>query len=234
MLDFRVHALTAQGLLEERLISASNEDEARQICVRSGLDILEIQPIKKSRSLFKANTSFDLAIFSYELLCLLKAGLSLIETLETLKERLQQGQAGFALLSELIRQMREGQSFSNALKNYPEIFPPLFTASISASEQTGDMVEALERYLRYHEQMNVIRQKIISASIYPALLLSVGFTVAIFLLCFLVPRFSHVYEGIDTDLPLASKLLIQWGTIANQHLSLIMIGCTVMLGALYL
>lgn len=42
------------------------------------------------------------------------------------------------------------------------------------------MVEALERYLRYHEQMNVIRQKIISASIYPALLLSVGFAVAIY------------------------------------------------------
>ena len=74
MLDFRVHALTAQGLLEERLISASNEDEARQICMRSGLDILDIQPIKKSRSLFKAKPQFDLAIFSYELLCLLKAG----------------------------------------------------------------------------------------------------------------------------------------------------------------
>lgn len=233
MLDFRVHALTAQGLLEERLISASNEDEARQICMRSGLDILDIQPIKKSKSLFKAKPQFDLAIFSYELLCLLKAGLSLIETLETLKDRLQQGQAGFALLSELIRQMKEGQSFSNVLKNYPEIFPPLFTASISASEQTGDMVQALERYLRYHEQMNVIRQKIISASIYPALLLSVGFAVAIFLLCFLVPRFSHVYEGIDTDLPFASKLLIQWGSIASQHLSLIVIGFSLIFAALY-
>lgn len=122
MLDFRVHALTAQGLLEERLISASNEDEARQDLYAFRLGYIRHPTDKKSRSLFKANPQFDLAIFSYELLCLLKAGLSLIETLETLKERLQQGQAGFALLSELIRQMREGQSFSNALKTILRFF----------------------------------------------------------------------------------------------------------------
>lgn len=221
MLDFKVYALNAHGALIEIEISASSEEEARLNSINSGLDVIQIHPINNSRHLFKIKKKFDLAIFAYELLTLLKAGLSLIETLETLRERQKNGQDGGHILSELIRKMREGQSFSTALKSYPEYFPSLFIASISASEQTGDMVDALHRFLRYHEQMNVIRQKMISASIYPILLLTVGFAVALFLLCFLVPRFSHVYDDIDAELPLASKLLMQWGMFADQNLGII-------------
>lgn len=227
MLNFKVYGLNVHGQLEERAISASNEEEAYQISICSGLTVLDINVEKKVKFFLHTKPKFDLAIFSYELLSLLKAGLSLIETLETLKDRLEQGQSGFAMLSDLIGKMREGQAFSNVLKYYPDIFPPLFIASILASEQTGEIIDALERYLRYHEQMGVIKQKIVSASVYPILLLSVGFAVAIFLLCFLVPRFSSVYEGINTELPLASRLLIKWGTIANNNFSTLFIVITI-------
>ncbi|WP_410209741.1 type II secretion system F family protein [Aquirhabdus sp.] len=221
MANFKVRGLTHQGALQEQVLVAATIEEARQFATRSGIEVLDIKSVGIPRTFLVSKPHFNLALFAYELVALLRAGLSLIETLETLTERQQNVQQNHFILSELVRHMREGKSFSSALKSFPAVFPILFIASIAASESTGDMVDALQRYLRYHEQMNVIRQKIISASIYPALLLCVGFAVGLFLLCFLVPRFSHVYQGLDTKLPLASRLLMEWGLFASEHVALI-------------
>jgi general secretion pathway protein F len=217
MASFHVRGLTPQGQLQERLLSAGSQEEAGRIARQSGLEVLDIKAAGISMSAGAPRQRFDLALFSHELIALLRAGLSLIETLETLAERQQEAQQNDVVLTELVRRMQEGRSFSSSLESFPTLFPELFVASIAASEQTGEMVDALERYLRYHEQLSVIRQKIISASMYPAMLMLVGAAVGLFLLCFLVPRFSHVYEGMDTKLPLASRLLMQWGLFAGEH-----------------
>lgn len=215
MASFQVRGLTPQGQLQERLLSAGSVEEAGRIARQAGLEVLDIKAVGAGATLVGilggSRHRFDLALFSHELIALLRAGLSLIEALETLAERQQQAQQDDAMLADLVRHMQEGRPFSHALEAYPHFFPELFVASIAASEQTGEMVDALERYLRYHEQASAIRQKIISASMYPAMLLLVGAGVGLFLLCFLVPRFSRVYEGMSTELPWASRLLMQWG-----------------------
>lgn len=223
MASFQVRGLTAQGELAERLIAAASREEAERLARQAGLEVLEVRNPSfglPGLSLSRA-PRFDLALFAHELIALLSAGLSLIEALETLGERQQEAGQDHALLAELVRRMREGQSFSQALRALPRHFPELFVASIAASEQTGEMVDALGRYVRYHAQVGAIRQKIVSASLYPAMLLLVGSGVGLFLLCFLVPRFSHVYEGLDTELPLASKLLLKWGVFAGEHTALV-------------
>lgn len=232
MASFQVRGLTPQGQLQERLLSAGSVEEAGRIARQAGLEVLDIKAVGAGATLVGmlggSRHRFDLALFSHELIALLRAGLSLIEALETLAERQQQAQQDDAMLADLVRYMREGRSFSHSLEAYPHFFPELFVASIAASEQTGEMVDALERYLRYHEQASAIRQKIISASLYPAMLLVVGAGVGLFLLCFLVPRFSRVYEGMSTELPLASRLLMQWGLFASEHAWLVTGGLVVM------
>jgi len=228
MASFQVRGLTPQGQLQERLFNAGSQEEAGRIARQSGLEVLEIKAAGMGASLSGSSQRFDLALFSHELIALLRAGLSLIETLETLAERQQEAQQNDVMLTELVRHMQEGRSFSHSLEGFPALFPELFVASIAASEQTGEMVDALERYLRYHEQVSVIRQKIISASLYPAMLMLVGAGVGLFLLCFLVPRFSHVYEGMDTQLPLASRLLMEWGMFAGEHAWLVTGGLVVL------
>ena len=106
------------------------------------------------------------------------------------------------MLPDLVRLMQEGKSFSTATAMHPACFSPLFIAMMAASEQTGSMAEALERYLQYHAQVSAVRQKLISASLYPALLMLTGTIVAFFPVWFLAPRFAHVYEGMTpADLP---------------------------------
>ncbi|RIX83202.1 type II secretion system F family protein [Acidovorax cavernicola] len=223
MATFKVRGLTAQGELQLRLITAGSRVEAEQSARRGGLRVLDVQgdSFRRPTLFASASGNFDLALFAHELVALLSAGLSLIETLETLAERQEGASRASSVLNDLVRRMQEGQAFSSALKTFPVIFPELFIASIAASEHTGEMGPALQRYLRYHEQLGVIRQKIISASLYPAMLCAVGAAVALFLLCFLVPRFSRVYEGMEDRLPLASRWLMHWGIFASEHWVLI-------------
>lgn len=217
MASFQVRGITAEGKLLEQVLAASSAAEAERMGQAGGLDVIDVRSMGWSLTLGRSSSRFDLALFAQELVSLLRAGLSLIEALDALVERQQEVQPGSPLLASLAKQMREGNSFSCALGAHPEQFPGLFVASIAASEETGEMVDALERYLRYHEQVGLIRQRIISAALYPAMLALVGGGVALFLLCFLVPRFSHIYAGMGTDLPLASRLLMGWGAFVAEH-----------------
>lgn len=234
MASYQVRGLTPLGRLETREFQAGGGDEAARLARQAGLEVLDVRSAALTWPVRQTRASFGLALFAQELIALLRAGLSLIEALETLQERQQDAQRDGAVLSELIARMREGKSFSQGLQDFPEYFPELFVASIAASEQTGEMVDAMERYLRYHEQVSFIRQKLVSASLYPAMLLLVGLAVALFLLCFLVPRFSHVYEGLDNELPLASRWLLQWGMLVSEHTLLVVMAMGALVAGVFM
>ncbi|HTY98528.1 MAG TPA: type II secretion system F family protein, partial [Rhodocyclaceae bacterium] len=159
---------------------------------------------------------FSLVLFSQELLALLGAGLSLIEGLETLAEKAQ-GAAGGQVLRGLLDALYQGIPLSEALARQPEVFPALFVATVRASEKTGDLGEALGRYVAYETQFDVVRKKVVTASVYPLLLMGVGGLVVLFLLVYVVPRFSVVFADSMTELPLASRVLLAWGTLVSDH-----------------
>ena len=167
---------------------------------------------------FKLQTGkkFPLALFSQELLALLEAGLNLVESIETLAEKESRSQVKTAL-DALLQALYQGQTFSTALEQQPTIFPVLYVATVRASEKTGDLAESLGRYVSYEQQIGLVKKKIISASIYPILLIAVGGLVIFFLLGFVVPKFSQIYEDTGSNLPFLSQLLLQWGVFLENH-----------------
>jgi general secretion pathway protein F len=136
-----------------------------------------------------------------------------IETLAEKETRPESRRLFVALRASLY----EGRSFSQALEHFPETFPKLFVATVRAAERTGDIAEALGRYIAYHERLDVVRRKVLSASVYPAVLLGVGGLVVVFLLAYVVPRFAGVYEEVGRELPFLSRLLIEWGRLINAN-----------------
>jgi general secretion pathway protein F len=100
------------------------------------------------------------------------------------------------------------------------VFPPLYVASVRASERTGALQEALTRYIAYAEQAEALRKTLVNACIYPAVLLGAGLLVTLFLMGYVVPRFSSIYEDVGSDLPAASRLLLQWGQLIDAHAGL--------------
>ena len=132
----------------------------------------------------------------------------------------------------MVTALAEGRSLSVALDGRPEAFSSLFVATVRASERTGGLTEALGRFVAYRNQQELVRGRLVSASIYPLLLVAVGSLVILFLMAYVVPRFSHVYADLGGDLPLLSRWLLEAGSLMENHLLAVLGGIGLALLAL--
>jgi general secretion pathway protein F len=219
-MQFRVRALDANQQIQVLTIEALDEAAARQQLVSRVLTPLSVGTL---RSLSLRRTKFSLLLFAQELHALVQAGLSVIEALDALAEKSAAADHR-AILSRLSASLRDGMRLSVALRQQPQFFPPLFVGIVQAAEGTSDLPHSLGRYIEYETRLDAVRHKVISATIYPALLLIVGGAVSLFLLGYVVPRFSAVYQGSGRPLPWASQMLLSWGTFAGQYAPALMIG----------
>lgn len=159
---------------------------------------------------------FPLLAFSQELCALLAAGLGLVESMQALAEK-EERPAVRAVLQRVLQTLTTGAQLSQALRGHPAAFSPLFVATVGAAEKTGDLPEALARFVTYRVQIDLVRKRIVSALIYPLLLLGVGGIVTLFLLAYVVPRFASVFEESGRELPFLSQMLLLWGRFFESH-----------------
>jgi general secretion pathway protein F len=196
-------------------VDAIDEADARRQLGMLGLRVISLTPVRQAR-LFARAAKIPLVIFSQELVSLLDAGLSLVESMEALTEK-EEAAAVRRPLEQILGRLYEGQTLGAALAEHPATFPYLFVATVRASERTGSLREALTRFITYQQQIDSLRKTLVNASIYPAVLLGAGVLVTLFLMGYVVPRFSSIYEQLGSDLPLASRLLLQWGQMLEAH-----------------
>jgi len=214
---FEVKAVKSGGAVVSLSLEARDDRDANQQAQSQGYVVLGV---RRAGGLglpsgFGA-ARFPLVLFTQELLALLRSGISLVEALETLAEK-ESKASTVTVLAGLLARLREGQSFSNALQSHPDAFSDLYVATVRASERTGSLPEALSRFVAYQTQLDVVKKHLVSASIYPVILMVVGGCVALFLLSYVVPRFSHIYQDIGGDLPWLTQVLIGWGGFVEAH-----------------
>ncbi|TCV89539.1 type II secretion system F family protein [Sulfurirhabdus autotrophica] len=223
-MQFEIKALREGNSVVQLTLDATDEREALQQVMTQGYTVLAIKSWKNLAGLLgKRHTHFPLVLFSQELLALLDAGLNLVEAVETLAEKEQRPETR-KVLDRLIASLYEGQTFSAALLRFPEAFPALYVSTVKASEKTGGLSEAITRYVAYQAQLDVVRKKLVSASIYPVVLIVVGGLVTLFLMVYVVPKFSHIYEDMGGDLPFMSRMLIEWGKLLEAHGGAMLLG----------
>lgn len=221
----------AEGVVAMTLDAADEMDVFAKMR-EQGYTVLSASP-KKALKLFASKNAFPLVLFNQELLSLLTAGLTLLESLETLAEK-EHKQENRKVFEQIIAQLYEGKTLSTALQQFPEYFPGIFIASIKASEKTGDIPESLARFIAYQSQLDQVKRHVISASIYPLMLMGVGMLVTIFLLAYVVPRFSRIYADVNTELPFFSRLLMHWGQLLEAHGGTLLVsGCVLLVTISY-
>lgn len=214
---FAVRAIRNSGELVTLGLDAADAGEANRLAQAQGLAVLSVDgETRWSERIGGRRQRFNLILFSQELLSLLDAGITIVEALETLQEKEQRPEAR-NILAQLVAQLHEGIPLSGALQRLPDTFPALYVATVRASERTGDLVQGLTRYIAYAKQLNVVRSKLISASIYPALLIGTGGLVMAFLLGYVVPRFGRIYADMGGNLPFMSRLLLHWGKLVEAY-----------------
>ena len=211
---FNVKAQDRGGGVRLLNVEALDEIDARRQVLAAGNRIISVtRPWKPVR---RRASRVALVPFSQELVALLDAGLTLVEAIDTLTEK--EPSAGVRRALEQIRaRLFEGLTLSAALAELPASFPPLYIATVRASERTGAIREALMRYVAYQQQIDLLRKKLVSASVYPLVLCGAGLLVTLFLLGYVVPRFSAIYTDLGSDLPWASRTLMQWGQLMHDH-----------------
>ncbi len=214
-MEYRVKTLDREQAVLQRLVDAIDEADARRQLGLLGLRVISLSPVRPFR-LFTRAAKIPLVIFSQELVALLEAGLSLVESIEALTEK-EVNAAVRRPLEQILGRLYEGQTLGAALAEHPSTFSYLYVATVRASERTGSLREALTRFITYQQQIDALRKTLVNASIYPAVLLAAGIMVTLFLMGYVVPRFSSIYEQLGSDLPLASKLLLQWGQMLEAH-----------------
>jgi general secretion pathway protein F len=231
-MQFRVHALDARQQVVALSLEAASEAAARELARGRNLEVFSIS---KNQSVFelqlrlRRTAAFRTSLFTVELMSLLEAGLNLVEALQTLAEKEGPGERR-DVLAMLSGAIHRGEPFSQAVAAAPEHFPPLYVATVKAAERTGSLKEALGRYIAYQEELDKVKKKVVSASIYPAVLLGVGALVLAFLMFYVVPRFARVYEDMSSALPFFSRMLLVFGNFVGHHAVPIAISLLISLG----
>jgi general secretion pathway protein F len=198
-------------------VDATDEADAARQARSGGYSVLSLKrAVSWNVSILRRRHRFPLALFNQELLALLGAGLTLVESIEGLAEKESHAPTR-AVLDHLDERLKQGRTLSQAMQELPEVFPTLYVSTVRATERTGDLPDALARYAAYETQLDTVRKKVVSASIYPVLLIIVGGLVVLFLLGYVVPKFSHVYEDIQGDLPLLSQWLLGLGRFLEDY-----------------
>ncbi|MFN4264555.1 MAG: type II secretion system F family protein [Aquabacterium sp.] len=159
---------------------------------------------------------FPRRLFCQELAVLLDAGIPLYEGVATLREKETSPDVA-GVLQSINQSLSEGQTLAQAMRQHPLAFSPLLIASIEASQKTGQTSLALRQHAQYLAWMGGMRDKLISAAIYPMILIVASFLVMGFLTVFVVPRFADIYEGMGGELPWMSALLLKVGKTVGEH-----------------
>jgi general secretion pathway protein F len=230
---YQLKGITQDGHIESLDFQALDEAGARQQAESRGYTVLAVRRKSPWLQGWRSGERFPVVLFSQQLLVLLGAGLPLVDAVETLGETERRDDFR-AALGRIAGTLRQGQLFSAALGQLPQVFSPLYVATVRAAERTSDLGPALGRYVAYQSQLEALRKRLQNASIYPLLLLGVGALVSLFLMFYVVPRFSRIYEERASDLPLFSRALLSWGQLVEGNGALVLGALAALaIGAIY-
>lgn len=166
--------------------------------------------------------SVDFLLFNTQLRTLLHAGLPLTQSLELLKA--QQTSPHFkALLDKVHQQVTTGVALSDAFASLGEVFPRLYSNTLRAGEQSGELESVLQRFVEYQRIVEEMRKKIIAALTYPAVLVLLSICLIILLVAYVIPSFAGFYVSFDSELPLVTRSVMGLSDFVQAHFFLLIL-----------
>lgn len=206
-------AVTGKGESISGLIEARDPQEAAAYLRSKSLTPIKI--IKKEKSNLGNLIPFvnnkvrakDVVSFTRQLSAMLSSGLTLLRSLEILKD--QVGNRTMAeVIDRIVKDIEEGANFSTAISRHPQVFSPIYIALIEASEESGLLDKALIRLADTLEKQQKLKGTVKSALTYPALVVIMMVVVIFVVMVFVIPQISSLYQSLNVSLPLPTLILI--------------------------
>lgn len=175
----------------------------------------------------------DLMHFSRQLGVFVKAGIPLLDALETIESETA-NKFFKQILGDMIESLRAGSTFAAAARTHSEAFPPYYVGILESAELTGRLDVVLTQLSDYIERDLEARQKISSALTYPAVIAAVAVAVVAVLVGFVLPRFKAIFAELNGKLPLPTRILLAVSDFFNHNWYWVLGGVIVAVLVLYL
>jgi type IV pilus assembly protein PilC len=211
-MEFRCRLGTANGEVVEGIYIADSEARLRRDLEEKGLFVLSLQP-RGVLSGFSLGTRRrrvsrqEFLVFNQELATLLKAGMPLAQSLDILRQRVE-NPTFKAVLDGIYGKVQSGTALSDAFSEHSDMFPVVYSASLLAGERSGNLDSVIRRYVAYEKLIGAARRRTISALIYPAILITMMAVLIGIIVLRVIPAFSDFYATFDRPLPLLTRVIV--------------------------
>jgi general secretion pathway protein F len=210
----------------EGAIEATDEKSALERLKNTGVIPLKIyapdEGIKKRFSL--RSPKAGLLTFTTELSALLGAGLPLDRSLNIIAG-ISESKEMKSIVQSILKSIREGSAFSDALQKHPKVFPQLYVNMVRAGEAGGVLDVVLEKLSEFLEASKELKEFTKSAMIYPTILVVASGLVIIFFMTFVLPRFSLIFEELGSRIPLPTQIVLSFSNALKSYWWIVLLGC---------
>ena len=208
---YKYRVMNSEGKKVEGYYEADSKNDVMDHITINGYYPLLIEEVVESKNInFTLSQKVkvkDIAIFCRQFYTMLDAGVPILICLDILSKQIVN-----IKLRKTIKSIKEdveiGESLSEAMKKYPSVFPKFLISLVASGEASGNLDIIMLRLSNYYEKENKIMNKVKSAMIYPIILSFVALVAVIFILTYVMPTFTELFEGNGTEIPLSTKLLM--------------------------
>ena len=231
---------TPDGRVMEDTFNASDESALRTDLGKRGYHVFEIRRRGVPAQMSAPSLSFrrrkrigaqEFVIFNQELAALLKAGLPLLQAMDLMLERMSDPHFK-SVLTDIRDRIKNGEDLSEAFAAHGDTFPRLYPASLKAGERSGELEQVIRRFIRYMKLVLDARRRVVSALVYPAVLVILSITMITIMAIYVVPKFMGFFTELDAELPLITQIVLAVSLFASNNwplLLLAVVGGTVFL-----
>lgn len=232
---FKYVILNDYGRKEKGNFDAAEENEVRSYLISQGYQVISVAERDKTdidltSTKFKAS---DLSFMLTQLSTYIKSGITLADSVKMLAK--QATKPGLKKnFNQVVYHLLRGDSLSQAMEKQENVFPKMLINMVQTAEMTGDLPSILDDMAEYYTSMDQTRKQMKSAMIYPAVVLTLAFGVLIFMLTYLVPQFSSMFEDNGSELPALTQTILNLsGFVKQNYLILLIVVLVLVVGFIF-
>ena len=236
MPKFQYAAVTAEGQQTKGVVTADHPNDARLMLADRGLYGLTLKPrptLMKMELTKKRVKRVEIMNFSRQLAAFVRAGIPLIDAVETLRAEVKSDRFR-EVLADVGEALRGGETLSNAIAAHSDVFPGYYITILRSAELTGHVDAVLDQLAAYMERDEAARKKVKSALTYPIVILVVAAIAVTVIAAFALPKFKEFFASLDAKLPLTTRILLGITNFLTEYWPILFLGTAVFVVALML
>jgi len=214
-----------EGKVIHGTMDASGQDELISALQRRGLLVTAVVPeekpggiVPKARMRFHTRVKLDdLAMLARQLATLLGSGVTMLRAIETATRQIESKRLYLAM-EDIRRNVEAGSSLWSALAKYPKIFSGYWVGLVETGESSGQLPTVLNELADYLETAGILQRKIVSALVYPAILICVVIGAISFFILRIIPTFAEIFGGFDVQIPALTRVLIDFSRAVRHNI----------------